>query len=308
MSAVEAPVCLELERPVPAQVPVGADVALKVRAADAAGSDLRGGMITIMAADRDVTSAALTQYRDGVNETDELFVKAPFEPGEADWRVVFPRQEIDGVAYEESVLPISFRAVPHQTSLAVWAVPSPVRIGERFRITVGAKSSGDCALAGAKVEVLDAAGAAVGQATLGETPWPGTGALYWAEIALTAPADDGLQAWSVAFAAKELELPHVGAATRFGFAAVKPPAHRLTVKTIEEETADPVDEVQVGLGPYRAATDGAGTASIAAPAGRYNLAVWKPGFEAAPISIEIAADTQVQIELKRLPEEVKIWG
>ena len=221
---------LELVQPVPAQVPVGADVVLKVRASDAGGSDLRGGFVNVMAADGDVTARALTEYRDGCNETDGLSVKAPERLGAFTWRVKFPRQEIDRVAYEESLLPVSFETVPHQTSLAVWAVPSPVRIGERFRIKVGAKSSGACELTGAKVEILNGAGAKVGHGMLGDSPWPGTDALYWAEIDLQAPLEDGTTSWSVTFAALEPKLPHVGASTKFSFAVVKPPEHRLTVQ------------------------------------------------------------------------------
>jgi hypothetical protein len=178
-----------------------------------------------------------------------------------------------------------------------------------FRIKVGAKSSGGCALDGAKVEVRDANDKAVGHGRLGETPWPDTSALYWTEIALTAPPDDGFLCWSVAVAAPELKLPHVGASTTFSFTAVKPPAHRLTVKAIDTESASPIADVLVGLGPYRAATDDAGLANIAAPAGRYNLALWKATFEAAtPITVALDADTLLQVELKRLPEEVKGWG
>ena len=63
----------------------------------------------------------------------------------------------------------------------------------------------------------------------------------------------------------------------------------------------------MGFGPYRAATDAAGLAQIETPAGNYSLAVWKSGFEASPMAIEIAADTHVQVELKRLQEEITVW-
>ena len=299
---------LELVRPVAAEMPVGADIALQVKVSDAALSDLRGGLVEIVMAERGTTTRPLADYRDGHNETEELVVKAPAQLGEFAWVLVFPRQEIDGLAYEERRLPLAFKTAPHRTSLAVWDVPSPVRIGDGFRIKVGAKSSGGCALGGAKVEVRDANDKAVGHGTLGETPWPDTGALYWTEIALTAPRDDGPLSWSVVFAAQEPKLPHAGASTTFSFTAVKPPAHQLTVKAIDTESATPIEDVLVGLGPYRAATDGAGLANIAAPAGRYNLALWNAAFEVAPMTVELNADTLVQVELKRLPEEVKGWG
>jgi hypothetical protein len=221
--------------------------------------------------------------------------------------VRFPAQEIGGVAYGESVLPIALQARPHRTSLAVWAVPSPVRIADRFTIMVGAKSSGACELAGAKVDILDETGAKVGDGMLGDAPWPGTDALYWTEIALTAPPRDGISRWSAAFAAAELTLPHLGSSCEFSFAAVKRPEHKLTVKVVEGEGAVPVADVQVAVGPHRAATDRDGQARIETPTGKYELAVWKAGFAGGPKAVDIDADLTMQVELTRLPEEPKAW-
>jgi hypothetical protein len=175
-----------------------------------------------------------------------------------------------------------------------------VRIADRFAITVGAKSSGACVLAGAKVAILDETGTKVGDGVLGDTPWPGTAALYWSEIALTAPSRHGVSYWSAMFAVDALKLPHLGSSSEFSFAVVKRPEHSLTIKVVERGGAAP--------GPYRAATDKDGSARIETPAGTYELAVWKSGFEAAPKSVEIAADLGVQVELTRLPEDVKAWG
>jgi hypothetical protein len=77
---------------------------------------------------------------------------------------------------------------------------------------------------------------------------------------------------------------------------------------IEREIAAPVADVQVALGPYRSATISAVLASIEAPTGTFELAVWKSGFAAAPCSVEIAADAVVEVALTRLPEELKVWG
>ena len=46
-------------------------------------------------------------------------------------------------------------------------------------------------LGGGRVEVRDGGGAVVASALLGDAPWPGSEALYWAEIALQAPAAPG---------------------------------------------------------------------------------------------------------------------
>jgi hypothetical protein len=299
-----ASVSLELVEPVPTEVPVGSEVAMQVRAASAAGN-LRGGSVVVMAGEAVAASARLVEEREGGAQTAPFSVEAPHQVGAFTLMAVFPAQEIDGVGYGESTLPVTLRAKPHPTSLAVWAVPSPVTIAERFSVAAGVKSSGACALGGAKVEIRDAAGATIGDGTLGDVPWPGTDALYWTEITLTAPRTAGIVRWRAIFAASEVELPHDASSAEFSFTSVSPAEHRLTVEVVEGRSR--MADVQVALGPYRATTDAAGVAYIEAPGGAYELAVWKPGFRAAPLSVDIAADASVQIELTPLPEEVEVW-
>jgi hypothetical protein len=298
---------LELVEAVPPEVPVGARVTLKVRVSGADARDLRGGCVNVMAAEEILATQELIERRDDADETAAFVVTAPDRVGAFTWSVIFPAQEIGGVVYAESTLPVVSQTRPHRTSLAVWAIPSPVLIAERFTITVGAKSAGGCALGGAKVEILDYTGAMIGDGVLGDTPWPGTDALYWTQITLAAPPRDGMYSWRAAFAGTECKVPHDGSSGAFSFAAVRRPEHRLTVKVIESGTAAPMENVHVALGPFRAATDGAGLAHIETPGGTFDLAVWKPGFAAAPIPVEIAADTSVQVEMACLPEELTVW-
>jgi hypothetical protein len=300
-------VSLALVAPLPAEVPVGSRLDLVVSAACSTGRDLCGGRIELMDGDKIVASAALAEFNDGCNQTLALAFRAPEQLGEFAWRLVFPRQDIAGMTYPESVLTLAFRTVPHGTSLAVWDIPSPVLIGQRLRIKVGAKSSGECALAGAAIEILDASGATLGRGTLGDTPLPQTSALYVAEIELTAPAQDGIFSLTAAFAADEARLPHTPASTTFTLVAVKPPAHRLTVAVVEAQSRAPVENVQIGVGPYRAATDATGVAQIATAAGRYELAVWKPDYEADPVTIDIDKDVRVEVALTPLPPERTPW-
>ena len=175
------------------------------------------------------------------------------------------------------------------------------------RRSASSRSTGACALSGAKIEVRDETGAPVGQGILGDRPWPGTDALYWTEIVLAGPSQEGQQCWSVAFAATDLELPHLGSSAEFSFTAVKPPEHRVAVAVTESEAAAPVEASEIALGPYRAATDKAGVAHIEVPGGIYNLAVWKSGFEPASRTVQIAADVSVQLELIRRPKELTVW-
>jgi hypothetical protein len=305
-AAPQVAVTLELAEPIPPEVPVGSELRLRVRVLGAA-CELRGRCIEIMAGEDIIASAALAASGDDLGATAAFALRAPDAVEAFTWNIRLPPQEIDGVVYGESVLAISSHTRPHRTSLAVWAVPSPVRMGDRFAIIVGSKSSGACALGGAKVAIRDDAGAVVGEGVLGETPWPGTDALYWTEIILDAPRREGWLCWSVAFAATDHALPHVGSSAEFSFTAVRPPEHRVAVTVTESCVAAPVEETQVALGPYRAATDKTGTAHIEVPAGTYDLAVWKSGFEAASRTVEITADASIAFELIRLPEELTAW-
>jgi hypothetical protein len=297
---------LELAEPVPPEVPAGADLVLRVRVRGAA-CDLRGGRIEVVDGEDTVAVAELTAFDGDISETAAFAVTAPRAAGAFAWAVRFPPQEIGGIAYAESVLLVESQARPHRTSLAVWAVPSPVRMAERFTISVGAKSSGACALGGARIEVRDDGGAIAGEGVLGETPLPGTDALHWTQIALAGPCREGPQHWDVAFAATDVELAHLASSARFGFTAVRPPACRVTVTAVESDGAAPVPDAQVALGPYRAATGKSGMAHFDVPTGTYDLALWNPGFEAVSTAVEISAETTVRIELTRLPEELTVW-
>ena len=93
----------------------------------------------------------------------------------------------------------------HPTSIAVWGVPSPVVASRRFAATVGVKCAAGCPLPGRQVVVRDAAGADVGHGSLGESPAPGTRALYAAEVMLEAPAEEGVHAWTAAFDGTETD-------------------------------------------------------------------------------------------------------
>ncbi len=105
------------------------------------------------------------------------------------------------------------------------------------------------------------------------------------------------------FAGADIDIPHEGAASRFSIAIVSPPEHKLTVKVIERETANPIADAMVRLGAYRAATDVAGCAEIMLPKGTFEMSIWKSGYEAPETTIAINADATVEIAVAALPEE-----
>ncbi len=103
------------------------------------------------------------------------------------------------------------RQLAHPTSVAVWGVPSPVAAASRFTATVGVKCSAGCPLAGHPVVIRDETGRELGRGTLGTEPAAGTRALYAAAVALTAPPEPGVHAWTAAFPGGAAEPPVAGA-------------------------------------------------------------------------------------------------
>lgn len=291
---------VELCEPVPTEVPVGADFLVKVKVLRPAGCDL--GRLPVSVTGPDAQTVPIAPP-DASGETRAIALKAPQHVGEHAWSIAFGTYESEGVQYEGCTLAIRLRTKPHATSLAVWEVPSPVVIGERFRVKIGAKSSAACTLEGEATEVMDQTGAVVAHGKLGATPWPGTSALFWTEIELAAPTQEGLCWWSVRFAAAAIETPHEGTSSRFSVAVVRPPEHRLTVAVFEKDSQAPIADAQIRLGAYRAATDPSGHAEVAMPGGTYDLSVWKVGYDAPGQVVDIRGDTVIKVEAVVVPPE-----
>jgi len=196
---------------------------------------------------------------------------------------------------------------PHEISLAVWDLPSPLVVGRSAKMKVGAKCSAGCPLTGQDVEIHNKTEVS-GRGTLGPTPWPGTSALYWAEVDLDAPAAEGTHCWEVALTASARESAHERTSSSFGFIAVPPPELCLIVKVTEKKTDVPVRDVEVRLGPHRGSTDDLGSAKVELPKGAYDLVVWKLGYRALEKAVEVMADTTVQAEIELEPEpEQEYW-
>jgi hypothetical protein len=296
-------ITIALSEPVPAEVAVGDDFVLKLEISCAAGCDLSGMPLTVTDPDGQMTARAVDAPEQESAQTREIALRAPLRVGEQAWSLRLGPHESAGVPHAESTLAVRVRVLPHATSLAVWAVPSPVVMGERFRVKVGAKSSAACPLAGRKILVSDPTGAVIGEGNLGEAPWPGTSALYWTEVELAAPAREGLLWCAASFAADEVEIPHEGTSSKFSVAIVRPPEHRLTVKVLEKDTHAPIEDAQVRLGPYGAATDPSGQAEVAMPKGTFDLTVWKVGYEAPSLTVEVQDDVTVRVEAVIVPPE-----
>ena len=196
----------------------------------------------------------------------------------------------------------------HEISLAVWDLATPLVVGRPGTVKVGAKCSEGCSLTAQTIEILTEAEVGAGSGRLGPTPWPGTGALYWSEVDLIAPAKEGRHTWTVILTPSNLELPHTGAASRLSFLAVPLPEHCVTVRVVEKGTETPVGGVEVRLGPFRSVTGEGGFAKVELPGGSYDLVVWKLGYQAPPRPVEVAADTSFHVEIELAPEpEQEYW-
>jgi hypothetical protein len=188
----------------------------------------------------------------------------------------------------------------NKTSLAVWDVPMPAVAGEKFSIKVGAKSAAGGALAGGRVEISDATGAVVASGKLGETPWPETEALYWAELEVPAPAKQQVAEFAVRFVP---DRDHEAATSWFSVVTAANPEHTLTVKVSEQTTKTALDGVEIRLGPFHARTDKSGRAELRVCQGAYQLQLWRNAHIAAPQPINIDGSMSVELTMAHVPEE-----
>jgi len=294
---------LTVSEPLPLEASAGDGVTVTARASCEDGRDRSGMAITVTAPDGETAMHAFAVHADGVSETGAVTLAAPPRLGVHVFRFALSPHEIAGTHYAQAVLDVPVRVTPQATSLAVWDVPSPVVAGTHFVIKAGAKSTASVTLAGGAIEVCTETGDIAGRGVLSDAPLQDTEALYWTDIQLKAPRTEGMVTWSARFEASELNLPHDGATTSFSVAVVRPPEHVLSVRVIEQATAAPIPDVELRLGAYRGTTGASGLAEIALPKGRYELRLWKVGFEAPPRPVEIGADAFVEIEALVVPEE-----
>ena len=283
--------------PVPSEIPVGSSVNVGVQVSCAAGCDLAGMPLAVIAPD----GTQATAHLDG--DACKLTLTAPAEAGQHRWRIATPTHETGGVVHAPATLDVAIATRPHHTSLAVWAIPDAAVAGAPFSIKAGVKCAEGCALRGQRIDIVDANSTVLASRQSGDAPWAGTSALYWAELTLSAPPREGLATLAAATDATTQGLAHHGASSSFTVAVVRPPEHTLTVKVIAKDTAAPIADADIRLGAYRAATDPSGRAELRIAGGAYELHVWKAGYETPTTALDIRGDTSVQIAAVELPEE-----
>ena len=315
----------------PSEVDAGADMTLKGKVACSPAADLRGQTLQIM--DQDGTlaeSIELSEFDGETNETSELVVKAPVKPGSYTWLVVCPALTTEGITIEETSAPFSFTVKAHTTRVVVWDLPSTIECGEKFSVKLGVKCSSECRPDGWTVEVRDEEGRKRATATLSDEPWPGTAALYYAEVDLSAPDTEGLYAWQAKAPAlgpaddvadnpaegladdlaDGLGIPHAECSARLGVRVVPAPNCLLTVVAIDMESQTPVQGAKVVVHPYTAFTDERGVAEVKVPEGEYRVFVSGKKYFPFRSDCEIKTDVTIRAELAEDLEltDADIWS
>ena len=287
----------------PREVDAGGELTVTVRVSCPDGFDPSGQSVSIRNQDgTDLATAALMEFDGETDATGGFVLRAPLEVGEHTYRAVLAAHEKDGILHEETATEFTFTARPHATSVNVWGLPSAIAAGERFRFKVGIKCSAGCKLTGRPLSVFDDEGTQVGAASLRDDIWPGTSALYFAEVDAQAPLRTGDQEWRVDCPEVESHVPHAASAFNFTVKVVSPPDHEVTVEAFDADTQTPIKGAHVLLHPYRALTDEGGVAKVRVAKGRYKLFVSGFRYVAHEGFLDVAGDVVTRAELTSEPE------
>jgi len=294
-----APIGITLKGAPPASVDAGAEFSISALITWPETVARGGATFLVRQGERTLHKAALPEAGD--DGSVRFMLRAPEEVGEHRLRLIVACGE-KAPERAEGALDFELTTVPHETSLAVWDVPSPVVRNARFEVKAGAKCTSHCALAGKVIEIRDESGELIGSGALGDAALPGTTALAFTTISLKAPRKLALNSWTAGFAPSELKLPHGSAMSRFTFVTVAEPEHSVSVTVVNKETKTPIAGAQVRLGVYRAETDESGAAKVRVPKGAFPLVVTRSGYKMPERKIEVAKDVRVRIAAEKLPE------
>ncbi len=278
----------------PSEVDAGTEVTIRTSVSCPHECDLTGQSVSIRNRHgTELASAKLTEFGGEAYLTSAFVLRAPVEVGEHICRAVLAAQERDGVVHEETSTDFSFATQAHAASVNVWGLPSAIAAGEPFRFKVGVKCSAGCTLAGRSLGIFDHEGAEVGAGRLLDEVWPGTGALYFAEIEAKAPPTTGDHEWQAKTPASDSEPPHAAGSFAFTVKVVSPPDYEVRVAAFDSAKQTPINGAHVLLHPYRTSTDETGIAKVKVTRGRYKLVV--SGFNYIPYegNIDVAGDVTI---------------
>ena len=194
----------------------------------------------------------------------------------------------------------------HTVELTVWDVPPTTIAGERFAVSAGVRCSAGCDLGGRELSIFDQNGSRAGTVKLGHDVWPGTEALYFAELEARAPHEAGSHQWEAKIAGWEAELPHAAGSFPMIVRVVPSPDCEVTVRAVDREQQTPIAGARVVMHPYRTVTDDNGTARVRVARGQYDILVSRTQYLPACVSVEVTADmmTSAELDAEMSPDEV----
>ena len=199
---------------------------------------------------------------------------------------------------------------PHNTIVVVWDAPTAIECGSEFQVVVGVKCVSQCEVDGWQLTVRDHDGNELAVAKPGDEPWPGTEALYFARVALRAPATEGSYTWAADVRAVDGNTPHAESSASFSGRAVPAPECSLRIVAIDARDGTPVAGAKVVVHPYRTFTDEKGVAEIRIPKGAYRLFVsgrdYFPFRSDGEVRADLVINTKLDADLG--PSDAEVWS
>lgn len=295
------PVSLDLSIS-PEQVDAGASLTLKAVAACPEEYDLSDEQVSFHdAAGHEIGTAPLAALENGYGT--EITLAAPTELGEYGYAAVLMSAEGAGVAHLEARAEARCTVKAHDAHLNVWDIPSAIVAGDTFSFRVGLKCSCGCNLANRSFVVRDQAGAVVASAKLGDTVWPGTSAVYFAEVHAVAPADISLHHWVVESEGSNSGIAHAPGTLAMRVRTVAAPDHEIRIEAVDRDSGAPLKGIKIIMGPYRATTGEDGGARMRVVAGHYLLHA--SGLMRMPYREQIDATKPVGLRIL-MPVELRV--
>ena len=292
----------------PAEVDAGAEITLSAEVACSPAYDLRGRSLEI----KDHTGALVgaipfTGFGGTISETGETTIRAPKAPGTYTWFATIgaaaddtgPGDDLQAAEATSFIVTVS----AHTTRLLVWGVAPAIEAGQRFSVNVGLKCSSGCDMTGRAFEVFDHTGDRIAGAALAGAIWPGSDGLFYHQLELEAPRQEGLHTWRIEVPAAEGEFPHQAATHTFNVRAVPAPEFTVRIEAVDKKNETPLSNMSVTMHPYRGTTDARGIAEVRVPRGTYSVYVSGPGYYPGQKEMKVTGDVTTRAPLEAEPPQ-----
>lgn len=267
----------------------GQAVTLHVECTVPAGFDPQGLEIIVLdPPEAEVARAPIYPAPDGGLET-EITLTTPLQTGVTKFAVLLTAESNDALARGE--VEITTRA--HRIQLSAWDAPTTVTPGAHFETHIGLVCSSNCKLDGQEVRVIDPNGAIAGAGHVGGDLWPGTTALHFAQVTISAPAETGLAHFKVVTDSDDNAPPHDAGEANFAVHVMPEGSCDIRVEVLAADDETPLANAQVVLHPYRAVTDEQGSARLIVVPGTYRLMPSRKGHMPSVEQIKVSDDASI---------------